>query len=98
MVNVNIPVYLLEENDKMGRQDSVYGVISVEPGKSILDLLKKVALSAPCAFKKVFDENGQLYRNIIIVRNDQLINKSHIGLITSEDNDEIEILIQFAGG
>ncbi|MCX4852725.1 MoaD/ThiS family protein [Streptomyces canus] len=47
---------------------------------------------------QLWDENGTVRRNVIVVRNGELVPRAEYGALSFDDGDEIEFLLQFAGG
>jgi hypothetical protein len=98
MVSIKVPSYMIGNEDHIDSQDLSYGIIALECGTSIEILIKKAMSLAPVAFRELFDTNGDIKKNIVIVYNNELIGKDMIGSIKTKENDEIELMIQFAGG
>lgn len=48
--------------------------------------------------EKLFDESGKIKRNIILVMNDKIVNKSTYSEVEFLDNTVLEVFFQFAGG
>lgn len=98
MIKIKIPAYMVCSSDKVNNKDSNHGLILMESGISIYEALKKATTLAPQAFGRIFKEDGQINRNCIVVYNENLINKNNITNTITKNDDEIEILVQFAGG
>jgi hypothetical protein len=98
MVKIIIPTYMVGEGDRVDTSDSISSIINVDHGGSIADHIKVSKLLAPIAFDTFVNKDGGLKKNVIIVYNNEIINKNSIDLISTKDKDEIEFIIQFAGG
>jgi sulfur carrier protein ThiS len=47
---------------------------------------------------KLWDENGAVRRNVLLVRNGEVVPRTGYDTLMFDDRDEIEFLVQFAGG
>ena len=68
------------------------------PATSIADLHAFFSTRHPEASARIFDTDGSVRKNIILVVNDELVHNSQYSQITFDDGDELALLIQFAGG
>lgn len=98
MVEIKIPSYVINKQDNVEVRDSMYGVISVKPGSSVIKELKEAEVAAPNTFSQIFRNDGNLNPNVILAYNGDLLKKENAKATITKDHDEIEILIQFAGG
>ncbi|MEU0602889.1 MoaD/ThiS family protein [Streptomyces sp. NPDC006393] len=52
----------------------------------------------PNAAAKMFEADGTVRKNVILVVNDELLSRSEYAAATFEDGDELSLMVQFAGG
>lgn len=52
----------------------------------------------PSLVNKMWDEEGNIRKNVILVVNDHLINKNEYDILKFPDHTTLEIMTQFAGG
>lgn len=97
MVKILIPSYMIGENDKVDTNEHGYAVVNVKSGKTIDETLINLKSQLPNALKNVVN-GSEIKKNVIIAYNEQLMNYENITKIITSDNDEIEVLTQFAGG
>jgi sulfur carrier protein ThiS len=68
------------------------------PATTVADLHTYFTTCHPAAGSRIFETDGSVRRNVILVVNDELIHNSQYSQITFDDGDELSLLIQFAGG
>ncbi|MEU8421322.1 MoaD/ThiS family protein [Micromonospora sp. NPDC048835] len=68
------------------------------PATSVADLHTYFTTCHPAAVSRIFEADGSVRKNIILVVNDELVHNSQYSQITFDDGDELALLIQFAGG
>ena len=52
----------------------------------------------PLAAERLWDDDGRMRRNVIVVRNDELLPHRSCDSTTFTSGDQVVFLIQFAGG
>lgn len=52
----------------------------------------------PAALPELFDESGELKRNVLVVHNDELIPRERVAEVKFAEDDTLTLLLQFAGG
>lgn len=98
MITVKIPTYMLGNEDKINNKDVNYACILLNQGTNVKECLNNAAKEAPNAFSNFLDDNGGIKRSCIVVHNETVIDKRKASEIATADADEIEVLLQLAGG
>ena len=52
----------------------------------------------PALLNKIWNEQGEIRKNLLLVVNDNLINKIEYNILKFPDHTKLEIMTQFAGG
>jgi sulfur carrier protein ThiS len=52
----------------------------------------------PAAAARLWDEQGRMRRNVVVVRNDELLSHGRCDSAAFSSGDRIEFIMQFAGG
>lgn len=97
MVKIMIPNYLIGNEDKVDQFEAGNAIINVQSGESVTNTLLNLRNDLPGAISKIM-ENDKIKKNTIIAYNENLLNQKSFDKLTTKDNDEIEVLTQFAGG
>lgn len=97
MVKIMIPNYLIENEDKVDLFEAGNAIINVQSGKTVANTLLSLKKDLPGALSKIV-ENDKIKKNTIIAYNENLLDQKSLDKITTQENDEIEVLTQFAGG
>ncbi|MFF7074403.1 MoaD/ThiS family protein [Streptomyces pseudovenezuelae] len=90
-VHVVIPEFLFGGHLLSGNGEPV-NAADLEQLRTLLNLRHSPAAA------RLWDESGTVRRNVIVVRNGELVPRTEHALLRFDDGDEIEFVLQFAGG
>ncbi|MFJ4439514.1 MoaD/ThiS family protein [Streptomyces sp. NPDC088923] len=68
------------------------------PAEKLADVHAYFAERHPNASAKMFETDGSVRKNVILVLNDELLSRSEYSATAFNDGDELSLLVQFAGG
>lgn len=97
MVKVIFPSYMIGKNDNVDLIEYTDALMFCDSKKSILQILSEASKRAPDAFAKIIND-FEINKGVIIVYNNTILRYENFEKIIPNDNDTIEILVQFAGG
>lgn len=77
--------------------DMSNGSIFLNAG-NLEELHKEILEKYPQLVQKIWDDKGEIHKNIMLIVNNNFINKNEYPLLSFPQNSVVEIMTQFAGG
>jgi sulfur carrier protein ThiS len=67
-------------------------------GVCLKDVFQFLRTQHPRAVGRIFTDDGDVRKNVIVVVNDELVPRSDVSKLMLADLDELALIMQFAGG
>lgn len=97
-ISIILPQFLSILIDDKQEKNTFNDCVIKLNARSALDLFIVFSQHYPQIVHKIFMDNGTPHKNIILVLNDKIINKSALSETVFKQDSVLEIMFQFAGG
>lgn len=97
MIKIKIPVYMINKNDNVEEKETC-AIFEVKYEDKLLKIIDELKEIIPNTVSDWVNNENKIKSNIIFVHNDKIINKSKLNETIFNEDDTLEVLIQFAGG